>query len=61
MGPAAARHYSRLSARENLELFARLEGVGDPAAAAELLLAQFSLPGEARPSAELSVGNRQRL
>src|SRR5712691_8234812 len=46
---------SRLSARENLELFAALEGVppGD-------VLERFSIPPD-RPAGELSVGNRQRL
>ena len=48
--------YDRLTARENLELFARLEGRGDPGA----LLARFELPAD-RPAHELSVGNRQRL
>jgi ABC-type multidrug transport system ATPase subunit len=59
--PQRPAHYARLSARENLELFARLENVGDARAAAEDLLARFSLPSESRPSGELSVGNRQRL
>jgi ABC-2 type transport system ATP-binding protein len=59
--PQRPAHYGRLSARENLELFARLEGVRDASAVADALLARFSLPAEPRPSAELSVGNRQRL
>jgi len=59
--PQRPAQYGRLSARENLELFARLEGETDPVAAAEQLLAAFELPGEAAPSANLSVGNRQRL
>ncbi len=59
--PQRPAHYGRLSARENLELFARLEGVADPAAAAGRVLGRFSLPEDSRPSAELSVGNRQRL
>ena len=59
--PQRPAHYGRLSARENLELFARLEGEDDPAAAASALVEQFSLPDDGRPSAELSVGNRQRL
>ena len=59
--PQRPAHYARLSARENLELFARLEGVTDPRGAAEGLIARFSLPPEPRPSGELSVGNRQRL
>lgn len=57
--PQRPAHYGRLSAHENLLLFARLEGV--PAAEAERLLRRFDLPAEPRPSAELSVGNRQRL
>ena len=55
--PQRPAHYGRLSARQNLELFARLEGVGDPGA----LLARFELPDDGRPAATLSVGNRQRL
>ena len=59
--PQRPAQYGRLSARENLELFARLEGEHDPRAAAEALLEAFELPGAASPSANLSVGNRQRL
>ena len=59
--PQRPAQYGRLSARENLELFARLEGEHDPRAAAERLLEAFELPGKAAPSANLSVGNRQRL
>ena len=59
--PQRPAHYARLSARENLELFARLEGVPDSGAAAQRLLERFALPTEPRPSGELSVGNRQRL
>jgi ABC-2 type transport system ATP-binding protein len=59
--PQRPAQYGRLSARENLELFARLEGEPDPKAAAAGLLAEFDLPGEAAPSSNLSVGNRQRL
>jgi ABC-2 type transport system ATP-binding protein len=58
--PQRPAYYERLTARENLELFARLEGEPDPHAAAEKLLAQFDVPAD-RPSATLSVGNRQRL
>ncbi len=61
MVPQRPAYYARLSPRENLELFARLEGEDDPAAAAGRLLTQFDLPPNDRPSAELSVGNRQRL
>jgi ABC-type multidrug transport system ATPase subunit len=59
--PQRPAHYARLTARENLELFARLEGVADPAGAAGELLERFSLPTDERPSGALSVGNRQRL
>ena len=59
--PQRPAQYGRLSARENLELFARLEGESDPQEAAAGLLRDFDLPGEASPSANLSVGNRQRL
>ena len=59
--PQRTAQYGRLSARENLELFARLEGEHDPRAAAEALLESFELPHDPTPSATLSVGNRQRL
>jgi ABC-2 type transport system ATP-binding protein len=61
--PQRPAQYGRLSARENLELFARLEGQADrsASAAASRLLGAFGLPDNGRPSAELSVGNRQRL
>jgi len=59
--PQRPAQYGRLSARENLELFARLEGEADAPATAASLLAAFELPDEASPSANLSVGNRQRL
>ena len=59
--PQRPAQYGRLSARENLELFARLEGEPDPKAAAGRLLDEFDLPGKPAPSSNLSVGNRQRL
>jgi ABC-type multidrug transport system ATPase subunit len=59
--PQRPAHYGRLSARENLELFARLEQEPDPRAAAGRLLASFGLPDDGRASSTLSVGNRQRL
>jgi ABC-2 type transport system ATP-binding protein len=59
--PQRPAHYSRLSARENLELFARLENVRNARAAATQMLERFGLPDVPRPSGELSVGNRQRL
>jgi ABC-2 type transport system ATP-binding protein len=59
--PQRAAQYGRLSARENLELFARLEGERDPAGAATRALEAFDLPDDGRQSGTLSVGNRQRL
>jgi ABC-2 type transport system ATP-binding protein len=59
--PQRPAHYGRLSARENLELFARLEDERDPRASTRTLLERFGLPDDTRPSAALSVGNRQRL
>ena len=58
--PQRPAHYGRLTARENLELFARLEREPDPGEAVARLLDEFGLPSD-RPSANLSVGNRQRL
>ena len=55
--PQRPAHYARLSARENLELFARLAHVQ---ADVDGLLARFDLPPD-RPSGALSLGNRQRL
>jgi ABC-2 type transport system ATP-binding protein len=59
--PQRPAHYSRLSPRENLELFAELEEVNEPRRVAGQMLERFALPSGARPSGELSVGNRQRL
>ena len=59
--PQRPAFYGRLTPRENLELFARLEGESDPAVAASRLLGAFELPGSGRSSGTLSVGNRQRL
>src|SRR2546430_1700746 len=59
--PQRPAFYGRLTPRENLELFARLEGELDPAAAAARLLGAFELPAGGRPSGTLSVGHRQRL
>jgi ABC-2 type transport system ATP-binding protein len=59
--PQRPAFYGRLTPRENLELFARLEGEADPAAAAARLLGAFELPEGGRSSSALSVGNRQRL
>ena len=59
--PQRPAHYGRLSARENLELFARLESEPEPREAATRLLASFGLPDDGRASGDLSAGNRQRL
>jgi ABC-2 type transport system ATP-binding protein len=56
--PQRPAHYGRLSVRENLELFASLEGAAPDAV--ERVLERFDLPAE-RSSGELSIGNRQRL
>jgi ABC-type multidrug transport system ATPase subunit len=58
--PQRPAHYGRLTALENLVLFARLENSEDPEQRAEQMLDRFSLPAD-RLSAYLSVGNRQRL
>jgi ABC-2 type transport system ATP-binding protein len=58
--PQRSAFYDRLTARENLELFSRLEGASDPTDVATQLLARFDLPAD-KPAAALSVGNRQRL
>jgi ABC-2 type transport system ATP-binding protein len=58
--PQRTAHYGRLTARENLELFARFEHEPDPGGAVERLLGELEIPTD-RPSANLSVGNRQRL
>jgi ABC-type multidrug transport system ATPase subunit len=59
--PQRAAHYARLSPRENLELFARLEASERPERSAERLLDEFELPRDGLLAGELSVGNRQRL
>ncbi|HEY0417243.1 MAG TPA: ABC transporter ATP-binding protein [Gaiellaceae bacterium] len=56
--PQRPAHYGRLTARENLRLFAALERVGP--ARADALVEEFELPAATRAAA-LSVGNRQRL
>jgi ABC-2 type transport system ATP-binding protein len=54
--------YSKLSVEENLRLFARLEGLADPRAAVEAMLAQTELQERAHELVErLSGGNRQRV
>ena len=60
--PQRTAVYSKLSVAENLELFARLEGIADPGAAVQRMLAQTGLAERARePVANLSGGNRQRV
>jgi ABC-2 type transport system ATP-binding protein len=54
--------YSKLSVRENLRLFARLEKVGDPDAVVTRMLEQTGLGDRADDElATLSGGNRQRV
>jgi ABC-2 type transport system ATP-binding protein len=54
--------YSKLSVAENLELFARLEGVADPPGAVQRMLDQTGLRERAaEPVEKLSGGNRQRV
>ncbi|TML82932.1 MAG: ATP-binding cassette domain-containing protein, partial [Actinobacteria bacterium] len=53
--PQRPAFYDRLTGRENLELFARLEGEPSAAGAAERLLARFDVPAD-RPAHMLSVG-----
>jgi ABC-2 type transport system ATP-binding protein len=59
--PQRPGHYARLSALENLRLFARLAGEDQPDEAAARLVERYELPNSRRLAAELSVGMRQRL
>ena len=59
--PQQQAHYARLSPRENLELFARLEGLADPTASADRFIALLELPDDGRLTGQLSAGNQQRL
>jgi ABC-2 type transport system ATP-binding protein len=59
--PQRPAQYARLSPRENLELFARLEGVPDPTATADRFIGILELPDDGRLAAHLSAGNQQRL
>jgi ABC-2 type transport system ATP-binding protein len=59
--PQRPAQYGRLSARENLEVFARLEGVRDLKGTVGRLLAAVDLPDGRKPAAQLSAGNQQRL
>jgi ABC-2 type transport system ATP-binding protein len=59
--PQRPAQYGRLSPRENLELFARLEAEEQPERSVERLLEEFELPSDGVLAGDLSVGNRQRL
>jgi ABC-2 type transport system ATP-binding protein len=59
--PQRPAQYARLSARENLELFARLEGIEDVDGRVASLLGLVDLATPDQPAAELSAGNQQRL
>ncbi len=60
--PQAPALYSKLSVAENLELFARLEGVKDTREVVARMLEQTGLGDRARePVGRLSGGNRQRV
>ena len=58
--PQRPAHYGRLTALENLVLFARLEQMDEPKQEAARMAERFSLPSD-RLSTYLSIGNRQRL
>ena len=59
--PQQTAVYSKLSVLENLELFARLERVADPAAAVAAMLEQTALSDRAGEQlGRLSGGNRQQ-
>lgn len=59
--PQQPAHYARLTPRENLKLFARLEGVKDPVGTTDRFLRLLDLPDDGRLTAHLSAGNQQRL
>ena len=59
--PQRPAHYQRLSPRENLELFARLEAVPGPDEVAAHYVGLLDLPDDGRLTSELSAGNQQRL
>src|SRR3954471_24608656 len=60
--PQQTAVYGKLTVRENLELFARLEKVGDPDAVVERMLEQTGLRDRAGEElSRLSGGNRQRV
>jgi ABC-2 type transport system ATP-binding protein len=60
--PQQTAIYGKLTVRENLELFARLEKVADPRASVERMLEQTGLADRADEElSKLSGGNRQRV
>jgi ABC-2 type transport system ATP-binding protein len=59
--PQRPAHYARLSPRENIELFARLEELPDSSEMTDRFVRLLELPDDGRPTASLSVGNQQRL
>src|SRR5437763_10179872 len=60
--PQQVAVYGKLTVRENLELFARLEKVADPAAVVARMLEQAGLADRADTElSQLSGGNRQRV
>jgi ABC-2 type transport system ATP-binding protein len=60
--PQQSALYAKLSVAENLRLFARLEGLGEPARAVQEMLKQTGLEARAEdPVGRLSGGNRQRV
>jgi ABC-type multidrug transport system ATPase subunit len=59
--PQRQAHYARLSPRENLELFAQLEGLPDAPATADRFVRLLDLPDDGRLTGQLSAGNQQRL
>ena len=59
--PQKPAHYQRLTPRENLELFARLEGLEQAGEVADRFIALLEVPDDGRLTEELSAGNQQRL
>jgi ABC-2 type transport system ATP-binding protein len=60
--PQQSALYAKLSVAENLELFARLEGLAEPRAAVHEMLVQTGLQERSKdPVGQLSGGNRQRV
>jgi ABC-2 type transport system ATP-binding protein len=59
--PQRPAQYARLTPRENLDLFARLESVSDPVATADRFIRILELPDDGRLTTHLSAGNQQRL